>query len=97
VRRRSGGERGETEKTLSVLLSFEVESLLGSVSYPLRTFVVNLLLCFRTQVAAVCRRKILKCEKCAGGHETKESVVSVEKVVLDVGVPIGVGVQRCLV
>jgi hypothetical protein len=37
-------------------------------------------------VVAVCRRESPRCEKCAGGHETKECVVSVEKVV---GVPAG--------
>jgi hypothetical protein len=41
-----GGERGETKKGLSVLLCFDVESLpdkdkLGSVSYPLRAFVLK--------------------------------------------------------
>ena len=37
----------------------------------------------------MCRREIAKCEKYAGGHETKECVVSLEKVmcVLAVGVP----------
>ena len=41
VRRRPGGERGETENSLSVLLSFDVKSLpnkvmLGYISYPIR-------------------------------------------------------------
>ena len=40
--------------------------------------------CFRCQyygnVAAVCRREIPRCEKCAGGHGTKECVILVEKV-----------------
>ena len=59
--------------------------LLGFVSYPMRTFVLNPLRCFRCQayghVAAVCRREILRCEKCAGGHGIKECVVSEEKPV----------------
>jgi hypothetical protein len=90
LRRRPGGERGETEKTLSLLLSFDAESLpdkvkLGCVSYPMIAFVPNPLRCFRCQpyshVAAVCRREILGCDKWVGGHETKECVESVEKVV----------------
>ena len=82
--------RGETEKTLSILLSFDAESLpdkvqLGCVSYPMRAFVLNPIWCFKCQayghVAAVCRREIPRCEKCAGGPETKECVVSVGKCV----------------
>jgi hypothetical protein len=62
VQRRPAIERGETEKPLSVLLSFHAESL---------AFIPNPLLCFRCQayghVAAVCRREIRRCEKCVGG------------------------------
>ena len=51
----------------------------------MRAFVPHPLQCFRCQayghVAAVCRRKITICEKFAGGHETKECVVSLDKVV----------------
>ena len=32
-------------------------------------------------LVAVCRREIPRCETCAGGHQTKECVVSVENVV----------------
>jgi hypothetical protein len=80
VQHRPGRERGETEKTMSILLSFDAESLsdkvkLGCVSYPVRAFIPNPLQCFRCQayghVAAVCRREISRYEKCAGGHETK--------------------------
>jgi hypothetical protein len=69
---------------LSVLLNFEVESLpdkvkLGYMSYPVRAYVPNTLKCYSCQayghVAAVCRRKGPRCEKCAEGHETKECVV----------------------
>jgi hypothetical protein len=83
----SGGECVETEKTLSVLLSFDAESFpekvkLQCVSYTVRTFVLNPLQCFRCQayghVASVCRREIPRCEKCAGGHETNNCVVLVE-------------------
>ena len=43
---------GETEESLSVLLSFEVESLpdkvkLGYISYPVRAYVPNTLRCYR--------------------------------------------------
>ena len=102
VRRRSGGECGERH---SVMLSFDAESLpdkvmVGSVSYPMRAFVPKILWCFRCQVyghvAAVCRRESPRCVKCAGGHETKECVVSVEKVVcVSCGVAHGAGAQRC--
>ena len=58
---------------------------LECVTYPVRAFVPNPLQCFRCQayghVAAVCRREMSRCEKCAEGHETKECVVSVGKVV----------------
>lgn len=58
---------------------------LGGFSYPVRAFVPNPLQCFRCQaydhVAAVCRREIPKCEKCARGHESKECVVSLENAV----------------
>lgn len=48
--------------------------------------------CFRCQaynhVAEVCRREIPRCETCAGGHGTKEWVVSVGKLCVSiVGVP----------
>jgi hypothetical protein len=71
VQGRPGGEHGENEKTLSVLLSFEAESspdkfTLGCVSYPVSAFVPNPLRCFRCQayghVAAVCRKEIPRCE-----------------------------------
>jgi hypothetical protein len=59
--------------------------MLEHVSYAERAFVPNPLRCFRCQayghVAAVGRRVILRCEKCVGGHETKECVVSVGKTV----------------
>ena len=63
------------------------ESLPGKVELgcALRDFVPNPLQCFRCQayghVAAVCRREIPRCKKCAGGNEMKECVVSVEKVI----------------
>ena len=57
---------------------------LGCVSYLMNAFLPNPLWCFRCQaygrVAAVYRRVITRCEKIAGRHETKECVVSVEKV-----------------
>ena len=71
MRRRQGGESGETEESLSVLLSFEAESspdklMLGYVSYPVSAFLPNPLRCFRCQayghVAAVCRKEIPRCE-----------------------------------
>ena len=71
----------ETEVSLSVLLSFDVESLpdkvmLGYISCPVQALVPNTLHCYRCQayghVAAVCRREVPRCEKCAEGHETKE-------------------------
>jgi hypothetical protein len=34
-----------------------------------------------THVAAVCRREIPRCEKCARGHGTNECVISEENVV----------------
>jgi hypothetical protein len=59
----------------------------------MRAFVPKILQWIRCEVyghvAAVCRREIARYEKCAGGHEMKECVVSVEKVVLSVGVPMG--------
>ena len=46
----------------------------------------------------MCRREIPRCEKCAGGHETKEYVVSVEKVVcVSCGGAHGAGDWRYLV
>jgi hypothetical protein len=96
---------GKPEKTLSVMLSFDAESLpdkvkVVSVSYHVRAYVTKILLCFSCHVyghiAAVCRRDMPTCETCAGGHEMKECVVSVEKVVLVVRVIIGMeigGVQ----
>jgi hypothetical protein len=67
-----------------------------------RAFVPNPLMCFRCQahghVAAVCRRETPRCEKCAGGHGTKECVVLVEKnVVSIVGVFMLLGIRcaRC--
>ena len=71
------------QKTLSVLLSFDVESLsdnvmLGYISYPVQAFVPNTLRCYRCQayghVAAVSRREVPRCEKCTEGHERKECV-----------------------
>jgi hypothetical protein len=51
VRRRPGGERGETVESLSVLLSFEsLPDMLGYISYPVRVFVLNPLSCFRCNV-----------------------------------------------
>ena len=85
MRHRPGGERVETEKTRSILLSFEAESLTGNVmlvyvSYPLRAFVPNPLRCFRCQAyghdEAVYRMEIPGCENCAGGHGTNKCVVS---------------------
>jgi hypothetical protein len=47
--------------------------------------VPNPLQCFRCNVyvlvAGVCRKEIPRCGKCAGGHETEDCVVSVDKVV----------------
>ena len=69
---------------MSVLLSFEVESLpdkvkLGYISYPVSAYVSNTLRCYRCpaygHVAAVGRREGPRCEKCAEGHEAKECVV----------------------
>ena len=60
---------------------------LGCVSYPVRDFVPILSCQAYGHVPAVCRREIPRCEKCAGGHETKECkeckkcIVLVEKVV----------------
>ena len=65
VRRRQGGMCGETEESLSVLMSFDVETLpdkvmLGYFSNPVQASVLNPLGCYRCQayghVAAVCRR-----------------------------------------
>ena len=65
------------------------EVMSGYVSYPVRAFVPNPLRCFRCQayghIAAVCRREIPRCEKCAGGHKTKKCVVSVEKLCVNCG------------
>ena len=67
---------GETEESLSVHLSFYVESLpdqvmLGYISFPVQAFVTTTLRCYSCQayghVAAVCRRKVPRCEKCAEG------------------------------
>ena len=69
-------------KSLSVLLSFDVESLpdkvmLGYISYPVQAFVPNTLHCYRCQayvhVAAVCRREVPVCEKCSEGCSIRES------------------------
>ena len=68
---------------MSVMQSLPDKVKLGWVSYLMRAFVPNQLRCFRCQafghVVSVCRREIPRCEKCAGGHETKECVLSVEK------------------
>ena len=75
---------GETEESLSVLLSFDVESLpdkvmLGYFSNPVQASVLNPLGCYGCQayghVARVFRREVPRCEKCAEGHGTKECVV----------------------
>jgi hypothetical protein len=59
------------------MLSFDVESLpdkvkVGSVSYPVRVYVLRILQGFRCQgyghIVAVCRREMPRCEKCAGGN-----------------------------
>ena len=59
--------------------------MLGYISYLVRAFVQNPVLCFRcnvyVHVAAVCKREILRCGKCAGGHVTEDWEVSVDKVV----------------
>ena len=90
VRSRQGGVSGKTEESLPVLLSFDVDSLpekvmLGYISYTVRAFVQNTLRCYRCQayghVAAVCRRKVHRCERSAEGHETKECV-ALGKVVI---------------
>ena len=81
-----GGESGQTEESLSVLLSFQSESLpdkvmLGYISYPVRAFVPNPLQCFRCHV-----------------YGTEDCLVLVDKVVvLTVGVPmlLGIGSVRC--
>ena len=78
---------GETEESLSVLMSFDVESLPDKlmISYPVRAFIPNTLSCYMCQaygrVAPVCRREVPRCEKCAEGHETKECVASGKVVV----------------
>ena len=105
VQHRPAEELGESDKTLSVLLSFDAESLSDEVkfecvSFPMRAFVPNPLWCFRCQayghVAAMCGREIPRCEKRAGGHDTKECVVSVEKVVgVNCRDTHGAGDQRC--
>ena len=47
-------------------------------------------------IAPVCRREMPKREKCAGGHETKECVISVKKVMcVRGGGDQGAGDQRC--
>ena len=70
-------------------------------SYSMRAFVLKILSFFRCQayghVAAVCRKEIPKCEKCAGGHETKECAVSLEKAVfVNSKGTHSVGDQKCL-
>ena len=50
----------------------------------MRAYVPNPLRCFIYQAyghVAVCKREIPRCEKCLGGHDTRECVVSVGKVV----------------
>jgi hypothetical protein len=90
------------QKSLFVLLSFDVESLtdkvmLGYFSYPLQAFVTNPLCCYRCQayrhVPAVCRREVTRC---AEGHETKECVVlkGKKQYVLIVQVPMGLGIRN---
>ena len=80
----------EKQKSLSFLLSFDVEFLpdkvmLGYINYPVRDFVPNTLRCYRCQayghVAVVCRREVPRCEKCAEGYETKECVAFLRGVV----------------
>ena len=105
MRCRQGFESGETEESLSVILSFEVESLpdkviLGYISYPVQAFVPNTLRCYRWQayghVAAVSRREVPRCEKCTEGHERKECV-TLRKVVVCVNSrgAHGAGDQKC--
>lgn len=73
--------------------------MLGYDSYSVTAFVLNPLRCFRCQahgqVAAVCRREILRCEKCAGGQVTKECVVSVGEKSVHCGGAHVAGDQKC--
>ena len=73
---------GETEESLSVLLSVyptkscqdtSVILFIGFVPKPLPFFRCNV----DGHVAAVCRRVIPRCGKCAGGHGIENCVVSV--------------------
>ena len=77
VRCRQRDKSGETEESLSALLSFDIEYLpdkvmLGCISYPVQAFIPNTLRRYRCQayghVAAVCMREVPRCEKCAEGH-----------------------------
>jgi hypothetical protein len=58
--------------------------MLGYMSYDVRAVVLITLQCYRCHVyghvAAVCRREIPRCGKCAGGHvrERQVEVVRVE-------------------
>ena len=60
----------------------------------------NPLQCFRCQAYLSCGSRLVggRCEKCAGGHETKECVVYLKKVVyVNCRGAHGAGDQRCLV
>lgn len=70
------------------MLSFDADSLpdkvkVGSISYTVTAFVLKILWGFRCQVYGhvVCRREMPRCGKCVGGHEKKQCVVSVKKVI----------------
>jgi hypothetical protein len=76
--------------------------MLGYISYPVRAVVQNPLHFFRcnhsVHVAEVCKWEIPRCGKCAGGHATEDSVVSVDKVVcVNCRGARDAGDRRCLV
>ena len=66
-------------ESLSVLLSQSLPDkvMLVYISYPLCFFRCNIY----GHVAAVCRTKIPRCGKCAGGHGIEDCVVPVDKIV----------------
>ena len=87
---------------LSFVAAFVPDNVkLGCVCYCMRDFVPHPLQCFRCQayghVAAVCRREIPRCEKCAGGHVIKVCVVYCRCKTLCVNCRDvqGTGDQRC--
>ena len=82
VHRRQRGVSGETEESLFVLLSFDVESFPNKVMLEYNLFCMSfcsehITLLQVSSLWACGRREVPRCETCAEGHETNKGMCSI--------------------